>query len=192
MKFKNFLFLFCLAILFSCIENPIYFDSDLIELDEVIGKWRVLSLNEKEIDTTRVWEFSKRKEKEYLFDTGQGEHGIYLSKFLVLNRITYADMVYYPNYETHKEERDIHSVSKIELENGNLLITLLDLSYLEMSIESGKFKLPYRIEVDKSSDYNMGETMLITASTKQLQKFLKDNQNDPNLFPLKDQIVFTR
>lgn len=170
----------------GCILNPIYHKKDLIDLDELIGNWE-LSNKSDEIISHR-WEITKIRSKEYQVKTYQTQVQ-HLAKFLKLKGDIYGDMV---NSDHGIIEDTYHNVTKLQIENDEMTVKMLDLDYLIDGLKSKKYTLPYRIEKDNSSDYNTGDHEMITASTDELQEFLINHRKDENLFSEKGKMVFKK
>lgn len=123
----------------------------------------------------------------------EGPDQYYLTGFLKLNGTLYADAVDLKVNEgaydakTRQEvptkyELGTHNIMKVTLHGDTLGIRMMALDYLDKCLVSKKYKLPYKVYTDQSSDYNTGSTIYITASTAELQAFLKNYGGDPKLF----------
>ncbi len=204
MKIKTIIILGCLSMLVSsCILSslfPLYKESDLIRDDRIIGSW--LTAGEEDhsdywtfewIDTAKVgrgWlgpdEWAKYNQgKTYRLiaveDTLEQEFAAHLFQ---LNGKTYID--FYPvDFEIGHgflswHMVPVHIFSQIEIVEDKLIFYWFEPDYFADLIEQNKVKISH-IE-------NNGE-ILITASTEELQKFVKKygdeviNHSEPDTLP---------
>lgn len=189
--FKQTLFSLLLLALVQCIENPIYTNKDIIELPQVIGEWNVSFEGAESQNEEPTWTISQEEDKSYLIDSKQGHTGYFIARFTKLNKVIFADVVDQMTYRASPEQV-VHNIYKIETGKNKFTATPLDEDYLDKALKAGKYDLPYRIDKDNSSDYNIGEMVMITANTKELQAFLVKHHDDELLFPSQGKMVFTK
>ncbi|PZF70756.1 hypothetical protein [Taibaiella soli] len=176
----------------GCIMNPIYYLKDLIKLAGIEGSW--ISDNTPDKISFNSWEITSAESNKYIIrHHTEGPDQYYMTGFLKLKGTLYADAADLKVTETRydaatkqevlsKYETGTHNIMKIALRGDTLSIRLMDLDYLDKCIRSKKYTLPYEVYTDQSSDYNTGSTIYVTASTAELQTFLKTSGNDPKLF----------
>ncbi|MDP1726341.1 MAG: hypothetical protein Q8M15_06125 [Bacteroidota bacterium] len=153
-----------ISILTGCIPslNPLYTSMDLIFKSEFLGTWK----ETKSIDS---WTFEQKSDKEYkLTHTEDNKHATFRAHVVKIGEFLFLDL--YPEelksvdhlYQIHFFP--VHTFSKIKIINDQLTIEMFDPSWLEKGIESNQINIAHI----KSSD----GTILLTASTEELQKFV--------------------
>ncbi len=163
--------------LLGCIPSlhPIYTPDTLIHYDEVIGVYDSDGEN---------WHFEKSEKKDgytYIMLDGANPDSLiphYEIHFIELNDIIFAD--FYPLY--HDSDLDLgsdylrmHTFAKVILTDTKLSFYYPDAEELEKLFRQGKVRLKHEL-------YEEADNILITASTKDLQRFLKKYGRDDRLF----------
>lgn len=182
-----------LILLSGCIVNPIYHLKDLIRIPAIEGIWEPLHDDNDPEPDFNSWEITKADSgKYYIRFKTDNRAQYYIAGFLKLNGTLYADLADIDHIGNNYTVEGTHSVLKISLNGDTLGARMMDLDYLDRCIRSKKYKLPYEVSTDRSSDYNTGTTIFVTATTQQLQDFLKANEADTLLFSKKESFVLRR
>jgi hypothetical protein len=151
-------------ILTGCIPslNPLYTEKDLIFKSELLGTWT-------EAKSKESWTFDKRNEKEYKLTHSMNNNNATFRVHLVkIGESLFFDL--YPedlksdNYLYQMHLYPVHTFSKIKITNHQLTIEMFDPLWLEEGIETNQINISHI----KSSD----GTILLTASTEDIQKFI--------------------
>lgn len=174
MKHKKILTLFSILFIlllsmtgcFVLSVHPLYFEENLIFEPGLVGTW---GEKQYEKDLSELWIFKKSGDKSYRLiirekDSGEGvfeAHLLKLGKHLFLN-------LYPEEPETGMEFYNMHlipahSFIKVSLEGHVLRLGFFDLDWLEKSLEQNKVKIKHERRDD---------TIVLTASTKELQEFV--------------------
>lgn len=142
--------------------NPLYTDKDLVIKKELIGTWVVDDENE-------TWTFEEVDGKYYKLTYVEGRKKAELKAYLVkLDKFYFLDM--YPVEDTAKNQLynmhfiPAHTISKIEINSEQVELRMFDYSWLEKGLDNKQVKVTHV----KSQDGGI----LVTASTKELQKFV--------------------
>jgi hypothetical protein len=171
-KFATFSFL---LILTSCVPslNPLYTDGDLIFDAALLGVWT-------DTDATESWDFSFSDEKEYklVYTDESGKKGEFKAHLLKIEGKTFLDLTPVKpalvQNDFYKQNFLVtHTFVQITQAAPNAQIAYLEPDWLKSFLD----KNPAAIRYEKLS----GE-ILLTASTKELQKFLLAHLNTPGAF----------
>jgi hypothetical protein len=184
MKTKNTLFLIIILItaqsctIFSL--NPLYHEKDLIEEPELLGVWRQIDEGKEYVS------FEKYEDKKYIFRYMEEDEGpqdmdtiSFESGLLKVGDHYFIDL--YPYYDQELDEADYlfrgfiptHSVLKIEWKNDEMELYFFSYDRLEELFEQNRIRIRHQM----FDDY-----IVITASTDELQKFIKKYADDEKAF----------
>ncbi len=164
-----------LLVLTSCVPslNPLYTDGDLIFDEALLGVWT-------DPDATESWAFSYSSEKEYklVFTDESGKKGEFKAQLLKIEGKTFLDLKpvkpVLPQNDFYKSNfLATHTFVQITQSAQNPQISYLEPEWLKAFLD----KNPAAIRHEKIS----GE-ILLTAPTKDLQKFLLAHLNTPGAF----------
>jgi hypothetical protein len=176
MRTMKILLVFGIALLISgCLQpslHPLFTEKDLVFDPALIGAW--VGENEKE-----TWILQKAGDHTYdLFYEGEGDSAQYEAHLVRLGKFEFLDI--YP------EESDIkndfyklhlilaHTFSRIWRDRDTLRVAMLNPDWLEDMIARKKVKIAHE---------RLDERIVLTASTKELQKFILKYAEDINAFP---------
>jgi hypothetical protein len=176
MRTIRILLVFGIALLFSgCVVpslHPLFTEKDLVFDPALIGTW--VEENEKE-----TWTFQKAGDHTYdLFYEGEGDSAEFEAHLLRLGKFEFLDI--YP------EEPDIkndfckfhliltHTFSRIWIDGDTLRTAMLNPQWLEDMIARRNVKIAHE---------RLDDRIVLTASTKELQKFILKYAEDINAFP---------
>ena len=164
-----------LLILTSCVPslNPLYTDSDLIFEDALLGVWT-------DTEATESWDFSYSDEKEYrvVYTDESGKKGEFKAHLLKIEGKTFLDLKpvkpAISQNDFYKQNFLVtHTFVQITQAAPNVQIAYLEPDWLKSLLD----KNPSAIRHEKLSG-----AILLTASTKELQKFLLTHLNTPGAF----------
>jgi hypothetical protein len=170
--------------------HPFYTKDDIIVDDRIIGNW--------ETDNGKThWEIFKTDSIE---DLSQGfmptkkiyqpyyqitiieekkDTSLYRATIFSLNEKTYIDFFLYTDYGDFANWHTVrsHSVAKINIsEENKITLSWFSEEWLATVFKEGRIRIPH--EKIYSENPDMLETIIITASTSQLQKFLLKYDSD--------------
>ncbi len=199
MKTKQKFSLLVVVILFltGCVQSlhPLYHDKDRLEVPEIVGKWQS--------ESGPTWEFSKVEDKPSYFlkyvDTGDNtdkkrvktwvDKGSFPKEAEIANMDVnivklggHYFMDFYPADNKSLDNLNellsmhllaTHTFAKLQVLDGQLLIQHLDPEWLEKLFDENKIRIKHEV-VDGS--------VVLTASTKDLQKFISKYADDENAF----------
>lgn len=177
----------------GCIPSlhPLYFDKDRITLDEIEGNW--IS------DEDDGWEFVKDKNQpSYTLRITEDTTGLFRNSdiqtmFFEANIVKLGDTYFIDLYPGDNEEIEnmadflaihlvpAHTFLKLEIVGDQLLIYYLSPDWLQNLIESHKIRIKHEV-VDE-------DQIILTASTKELQKFITKYSHDEEAFS--DPVILT-
>jgi hypothetical protein len=164
-----------LLILTSCVPslNPLYTDADLIFDEALLGVW-------SDAEAAESWDFAYLSEKEYklVYTDEKGKKGEFRARLLRIEGKTFLDLTpvkpVLPQNDFYKANfLATHTFVQVTQSAPNARIAYLEPDWLKSFLE----KNPAAIRHEKLS----GE-ILLTASTKELQKFLLTHLNTPGAF----------
>ena len=151
--------------------HPLYTPEDLVFKPELLGCWGE--------DNDETWTFAQDDKKSYtLTINNQGETGTFSAHLLTLDKTLYLDLI-----ATDLGELDVcdfykmsiypvHIFMKVEQISPELTLTFMDPEWVEEYLKEN----PDELELTLAGDDN--ERRLITASTEQLQTFVKKHANN--------------
>ncbi len=197
MKTKKILFYVFAVILGGCIPimsiDPFYTKSDLTYDEKILGTWVNDSNNEK----GSIWIFERAKDSntvyELTFISGDGKKGLFTANLMKLNGKLFFDV--YPRGNPWGTE----DPNKIEFPFNTLLAmpmhTILKVDSVQpllelVMTEDDKIKGLFKEHPDAIAYKEIEDKFVLTASTKELQKFIVKYADDENLFP--DKITLKR
>lgn len=205
MKTKNRFIALGIIVLFfsSCVPSlhPLYHGYDRVEVTELEGKW--IS------DSKDIWEFTKVKDKpsyilsyteELKEEEQSSESNLAILEVNIVKLGGHYFMDFYPgdnnSFDNINDMLEIHllavhTFAKLEIIDGQPHIYHMDPQWLENLFEENKIRIKHEVVVDKANvsapDDVFGKSMIhqniiLTASTKELQKFISKYANDENAF----------
>ncbi|MGB8227006.1 MAG: hypothetical protein WCE45_09135 [Sedimentisphaerales bacterium] len=189
-KLKVIAFYTLVLILGGCVPSlhPLFTENDLIFDNDLIGSWASTEPNE-------TFEFRETKTKDYecIYIDKDGKSGKFIAGLGKLGNTMYLDI--YPS-EPNMIENDFykshllstHSFMKIELSKDSLKLCSMNPDGTDKLLKSK----PNAVKHERLGDDNSG--IVLTASTKELQKFILKYGNDKKaeLFKDKDASEFHR
>jgi hypothetical protein len=164
-----------LLIFTGCVQslNPLYTDADLIFDEALLGVWT-------DAEGAESWAFTSSDEKEYklLYTDEKGKKGVFKTRLLKIDGKTFLDLT---PVKPAGAENDFykanflptHTFVQITSPPPNARISYLEPDWLKAYLD----KMPSAIRHERLS----GEIVL-TASTKDLQKFLLAHLNTPGAY----------
>jgi hypothetical protein len=206
MKTKNTLFLIIILVtaqsctIFSL--NPLYHEEDLLEMPEVLGLWEDTGDGEEK----EFVFFEKLDDNKYLFRYMEGNRKAVLAKYyqeegdysaedleiLMDQTVSYEAGILkvgdhhfldlYPYYDNDEQDENYylfrnfiptHSFLKFEWENDQLVLYMFSYDRLSELFEQNRIRIRHQ-EFD--------EYIVITASTDELQKFIRKYSDDEKAF----------
>jgi hypothetical protein len=157
----------------SCVQSlhPLYTDKDLIFEPAIVGTW--------ESEGGNLWIFLKSGEKSYELVYQEKETPARFQAHLVkLGQYQFLDL--YPTSLDLKNDLQqahilyTHTFFRVWLDHDTLRLAILEHDWLKKMLDEKKVTIKHEV-VDKR--------VVLTASTKDLQKFVMKYANDPGAFP---------
>jgi len=170
--------------------NPLYNEEDLLVSQDLIGLWQDAD------DGDEYVSFQKYEDKKYILrymedneDPNESDTISYETGLLKIGDHYFIDV--YPYYDQGMEEEDYlfrsfipaHAVLKIEWENDVMKLYTISYDRLNELFEQNRIRIRHQM----LEDY-----IVITASTEELQKFLKKYADDEKAFDEPDKLVKIR
>ena len=150
--------------------HPLFTDDDLVADSTLVGAW----VNENGNET---WEFYEADGKSYELTYTQDESPAHFMAHLVsFDGRLFLDT--YPDEEIENDFYKLHLVpahifGRVWLSQDTLKMSLLEADWLKGIIDKGEIKLAHEM-VDGS--------LVLTASTEELQRFARKYADDPEAF----------
>lgn len=179
MRAKKAVFYLLAVMLGGCIVPslyPLYTDETLIFEEKLLGKW-------VEEDGS-IWKFEKSSENEYKMTiTGEGQFIVHLVE---LEDMLFLDL--FPD-DPHLEQGDfykchlfpVHTFMKVDQIDPNLQLRVMNPGEVSKMLKEDPNLLKHEV---------VDDSIVLTASTKQLQEFVIEYVNEEGVFG--DPKVFTR
>jgi len=174
--------LFALAAIFlaGCFVTsvyPFYTEKDLTFDPALIGQWIEKPTNDSEQGSSEVWEFSKAGEKEYTFTISQtDETNTFSAHLFNLGGKRFLDWL---PLEAQEDFIPPHYLLRVRQVSPTLLLEPMSAEWLGQLLEKNSNAVPHIVLRGKN---NSGERIVLTAETKELQKFVLKHMNDTNAF----------
>jgi len=181
MKTKKLLFYLLAAILGGCIPslNPLFTENELIFEEKLLGTWA-------EDDSKETWQFKRgsddpnEKFYEMTYTDSEGK-GVFFAGLGKINDVMFLNI--YPHEPELDKANDfyklhilrVHTFMKIEQIEPTLKMAVMNPERMKEMLE----KNPDIIKHEMIQD---GDRILLTASTEQLQLFMKKYMNEEELF----------
>ena len=188
-----FISLILMILVNACIPSlhPLYTEEDLILDNRIVGTW----VSDESTEDESIWKIEKYRGcgecpgpaelypenldgKLYRLEHIQSSDTITFDLYLLkLGDYLYFD--FYPHeYESENDMRNmhlypVHTFAKVDIKQNSIVIKQFSIDYLEELIEQNKIKISH----EKS-----GMNIILTASTLELQKFVKKYADDENIF----------
>jgi len=178
----------------SCIPSlhPLYTSEDLVFDQNLIGEW---------IDSDSiVWKFEKfvpsntpfpsksdlSKDSFYKLTVNDGKPAIFHVHLLKLENYFYLDF-YIKGYKIENDMADlhlfpVHTFAKVNIKDDIVKLEQFDIDFIKTLIKEKKIKVKHEVSYDN---------LILTAGTKELQKFVTKYAEDKDLYT-EDPIVLKR
>ena len=171
---KTFALFALLALLIAgCVRSfyPLYTDKDLILDQTLIGTWMDNDNN--------VWTFLKSKDKSYeLVYTEKNSPAKFKAHLVKLGRFTFLDLAPEESgidnsfFSAHLIP--VHTISRIWISADSVQLSLFDNGWLKEMIDKKKLSIAHE---------RQGDGIILTASTRELQKLVIKYADDKKAFP---------
>lgn len=179
----------CLSLLAGCVVHsvrPFYTQDLLVDLPEIIGQWTLAEGGLKD-DRNKTFTFTK----DSLIPPGAADRGGSLTPhFFRIEGMLFLDLIAADPPQSNSfwwvaHVTPAHSVSKVILEEKSFKLIPLSSSWMEEAFKSRTIDLPAVWHSEQNA-------YLFTASSAEWVAFLKKYGKNPQAFPEKDALVFTR
>ncbi len=176
MKAKKFLFYLLAVLLGGCVLSlhPLYTEKDLIFEEKLLGTWAKNDSKEtwqfKQVNGDKYYKmiYTDEKGKKGPFDAGLGK----LNNMMFLNIFPQEPKLKANDFYKFHILR-VHSFIKIEQIEPTLKMRIMNPEKMKEMLENDPNLIKYEIVQDR---------LVLTASTEELQKFMKAHANDEGLF----------
>lgn len=178
--------IFILCLLSGCSTlisiNPFYSLKDVVENDNLLGKWKVISQNDFADDAVKVnddemWIFSKNNEANsyQLNVTYENEKMVFYAVLFKIKDRYFLDLYPKPiDIDTDAKSAllnihslPVHTVSEVLFKEENMILEPLKGEWVKDQIIRKKFNLSYGVTKD--------DIVLLTAETDEIKEFLEKN-----------------
>jgi hypothetical protein len=188
MKKRNFIaILGAAALLCSCIPsvNPFYTDKDVIFDPRLLGAWQ----EKDKPDNPDVWKFEGTTNKMYklMITEKEGKQGTFTAHLFQLKQEYFLDLIPEDcNYATNQADLVAasmfpgHLLVRVPQIEPELKLALFDFDWLQKHLEKNPKSLAHHRE---------GDRLLLTAATRDLQKFVLQHLGEGELFAKPDYMV---
>jgi hypothetical protein len=164
----------------ACVPSfhPFYFEKDLITDGRLVGEWRP----SRDGDTGEIWKFEQDGDKALTLTVTEegGKKGVFTARLFKIKQERFLDLT--PK-QCDFDQRQIdlvgasmipgHLLVRVSQFEPGLKLAFFNVDWLGKHLEKSPRALAHRRE---------GETMLLTASTAELQKFVMKHLGEGELF----------
>ncbi|MHC4394725.1 MAG: hypothetical protein ACYS1A_03650 [Planctomycetota bacterium] len=181
MKTKKLLFYLLAVILGGCVPslNSLFTENELIFEENLLGTWA-------EDDSRETWQFKRgsddpnNKFYEMTYTDSNGK-GVFFAGLGKINDVMFLNI--YPHEPELDKTNDFYKFHILRV-NTFMKIEQIEptLKMAMMSPDTIKEMLENDPNIIEHKFIENGERILLTASTKQLQQFMKEHANDKDLF----------
>jgi len=180
MKTKKLFFYLLAGILTGCVPSlhPLYTNKDLVFEEKLLGTWSKDSNDKETFEFTRASNDPNSREYTMVYTDKDGKKGEFRAKLGKLNGTMFLDL--FPGklecqtpdfYNLHL--LPAHTFMKIEQIEPVLKMAAMNPEKMDKMIKSDPNLIKYESIEDR---------LVLTASTKELQEFMKKHSNDKDLF----------
>jgi len=182
MKTKKLFFYLLAGVLVGCVPSlhPLFTDDDAIFEEKLLGIWA------EEDDSEETWEFERYgddSDKRYkmIYTDENGEEGQFIATLGKLNDMLFLDL--FPGeaeinangfYKIHL--LGVHTFMKIEQIEPTLQMRTMEPDKMTEMLESDPNLIKHEVLEEQDSK------IVLTASTKELQRFMIEHAEDEGLF----------
>ncbi len=180
-----------LLILSGCIVPslyPLFEKNDFVLENRILGTWKDTEGQTWKFESVPEEEESEEPEKMYLL-THTDEKGLEAHLSAAFGKIgthlfmdTYAMDTIAQNAYTYQHMIPAHLFAKIVIEGEKVYVFKLDGEWFDTMAEKKKLKVDHLIDAS--------ERLILTTSTKELQRFLRKHADNPDLY--QDPITLTK
>jgi len=180
MKTKKMAFYLLATMLGGCVLpslHPLYTDEDLIFQEKLIGKWL-------EVEDNKIWEFKAAGGESYKLRVFDGKEGRFEAHLVKLEDMLFLDL--FPD-DPHLEQCDfykdhllpVHTFMKVDQIDPNLQLRTMNPEPEPLKEDPNLLKCEH-----------VGDCLVLTAPTEELQQFVIEYANAEGVFG--DKMTFTR
>lgn len=182
MKTKKSFFYLLAGVLVGCVPSlhPLFTNEDVIFEEELLGIWA------GEEDSNETWEFQRYGDKDgkrykMIYTDEEGKEGGFLAALGRINGMLFLDL--FPGeaeintndfYKIHL--LGVHTFLKIEQIEPTLQMRAMDPEKMKEMLESDPNLIKHEVLREQDSK------IVLTASTKELQRFMLEHSEDEGLF----------
>jgi hypothetical protein len=166
----------------GCIPSlhPLYTEDDCVFDSNLLGEW-------EDKNSSNTWNFTKLDDNSYKL--ALVEDGV-LSDFYI-HLVKLGDDLFidfFPDSENmkckvndffHIHEIYVHSFGKIKISENEVEVSMFDYDWIKELFKQNKIRIPHEVQKYPGSNE---ENILLTASTEELQAFVKKYADDKNAF----------
>jgi len=175
------------ALLCSCIPsvNPFYTDKDVVLDPRLLGAWQ----DKDKPDQPDVWKFESATNQAYKLTVTEkeGKQGVFTAHLFKLKEDFFLDLIPADcNYATNQADLVAfsmfpgHLLVHVPQTEPELKLAFFDFDWLQKYLEKNPKALAHRREDD---------SLLLTAGTRELQKFVLQHLGEGELFAKPDVMV---
>jgi hypothetical protein len=154
---------------------PFYTPQDVIFDPGLAGRWA------KDGTTNEFWQFTATAEKSYVLMTTDDHdtNGFYAHLFQ-LKQFEFLDLL--TTNHDDQFQLPLHLISKVLRNDTNLSLHFMDFNWLSGLVETNPTLIRHIIVPHNPDDTNGDKMLYLTATTRDLQKFLLKHAADANAF----------
>jgi hypothetical protein len=175
------------ALLCSCIPsvNPFYNDKDIVFEPRLLGAWQ----EKDKPDNPDVWKFEGTTNKTYklTITDKEGKQGTFTAHLFQLKQEVFLDLIPADcNYATNQADLVAfsmfpgHLLARVPQIEPELKLALFDFDWLQKYLKENPKALAHHRE---------GDRLLLTAGTRELQRFVLQHPGEGELFGKPDIMV---
>lgn len=182
MKARNFIALAAVALLLSaCIPSvhPYYTDKDVVFDARLLGEWQP----KEDSDDPELWKFEQGEDKSYKLTVTEkkDKHGKFAARLFKLKNRHFLDITP-TECELAPDQADLvaaalipgHLILRVTQIGPELQLAFCDYEWLDKFLKANPNALAHRKQDD---------TILLTATTRELQRFVLKHSGEGELFP---------
>ena len=183
---KLFFIAICATLLSGCVAAsfyPCYTDASIIQLPEIAGSWERVNPEGADGKVIRPWIFTKDKVTAYDEDGKTTDLSVIYFK---ADDQTFCDV---SSLEDVPLALNVHLLCKVDMNDGKLKMTLLDVEWARDKIDKKEIKLSY---LSRTGGWLKVEEILFTSPPPEWENFLRQFKKDEQAFPSKYAYLFEK
>ena len=158
---------------------PFYTEKDLVFDEALMGTWAAA---DRKPDDKENWTFAKAGATQYTFNINkEDETNVFSARLFKLKGFTFMDCLYVGDLPKGLPGIPPHYLAKVTQIEPSLKLSTLSVDWLDTYLQTNPAAIQHILVYDRPEDTNTAHFVL-TADTKELQRFILKHAADTNFW----------